>query len=366
MRNPFRSLLRATRAANRSAARSTALIRKLTKLPKPARAKKTTKTAKRSAVPPRRPAAGSFISDRFSGAKGTLRYKLYTPIGSTRRRLPLLVMLHGCTQSASDFASGTGMNDVADELGFLVLYPEQAASANMARCWNWHRPANQKRGSGEPAMIAALTRNVLTLCKGNPTRVYIAGISAGGAAAAIAGAAYPDLYAAVGVHSGLSGEAVSGLTQARLAMRQGPGSNPPAPTGQIAQPPPTILFHGDRDTTVHPANADGFVHRLRQSCGSTLAVETRTGRSDRGRDFTRTSYRPLGGDVLLETWLVHGTGHAWSGGKVFGALTDSAGPDASKEMARFFLVRRLKIKTALRAPEARRPTASKGKSFSPA
>lgn len=233
------------------------------------------------------------------------------------------------------------MNEVADELGFLVLYPEQSASANIARCWNWHWPANQRRGSGEPSTIAALTRNVLTLCNGNPARVFIAGISAGGAAAAIVAAAYPDVYVAVGVHSGLSCGTISSLTQARLAMRQGPGTNPAVPPGNTPQPLPTIVFHGDRDTTVHPSNADGFVQRLRRSSTPALAVPTQ-GRSDRGRDFTRTTYRPRAGNVLLETWIVHGTGHAWSGGKLQGSHTDTHGPDASREMARFFLARKRK------------------------
>jgi poly(hydroxyalkanoate) depolymerase family esterase len=255
--------------------------------------------------------------------------------------LPLLVMLHGCTQSASDFASGTGMNEVADQLGFLVLYPEQSVAANIARCWNWHRPVNQARGSGEPASIAALTRHVLALCKGNEARVYIAGISAGGAAAAMTAALYPDLYVAVGVHSGLSCGTITTLAQARMAMRKGTASPPVVPSGRAAPPPPTIVFHGDHDTTVHPSNADGFAHRLRQSNGH-LVQETLAGRSDRGRHFTRTTYRGCTGDVLLETWMVHGVGHAWSGGKAIGSHTDLDGPDASREMARFFLARRRK------------------------
>ncbi len=253
----------------------------------------------------------------------------------------MVVMLHGCTQSASDFASGTGMNEVADELGFLVLYPEQAASANMARCWNWHRPVNQKRGSGEPALIAALTRQVLALCKGSEARVYIAGISAGGAAAAIIGAAYPDLYVAVGVHSGLSHGTISSVTQARLAMRKGSAFISRDPIGKAARPLPTIVFHGDHDATVHPSNAEGFLQRLRQFSGQ-VSEETVTGRSERGRGFTRTTYRRPGGAVLLERWMVHGSGHAWSGGKVVGSHTDPNGPDASREMARFFLARKRK------------------------
>lgn len=166
-----------------------------------------------------RPAPGAFLSTTFTGPQGTLDYKFYTPKGSARRRMPLVVMLHGCSQSAPDFAAGTDMNRLADELGFLVLYPQQSPKANIGRCWNWHDPRNQARDKGEPAMIAALTRHAISLGRANPQRVYIAGISAGGTAAAIVGAAYPDLFAAVGVHSGLTAGNVRSLRSATSAMR---------------------------------------------------------------------------------------------------------------------------------------------------
>jgi poly(hydroxyalkanoate) depolymerase family esterase len=169
----------------------------------------------------KRPAPGTFIDGSFTSRDGTLAYKLYTPEGSTRRKLPLVVMLHGCTQSAGDFAAGTAMNKVADEVGFLVLYPQQSLSANLTRCWNWHRPGDQKRGSGEPALVAALTRQTIETCNANSSRVYIAGISAGGAAAAIIAAAYPELYVAVGVHSGLPRGNVTTIRGALFAMRTG-------------------------------------------------------------------------------------------------------------------------------------------------
>jgi len=248
--------------------------------------------------------------------------------------MPLVVMLHGCTQSASDFAVGTGMNALADELGFLVLYPEQSASANLGRCWNWHRSGNQKRGSGEPAAIAALTLHSIASCRANPARIYIAGISAGGAAAAIIAAAYPDLYAAVGVHSGVALGRISTLAGAMTAMRTGSSGDP---TGKTTRPQPTIVFHGDKDTVVHPANASGFLTYLQQSKSGPLACQVQQGRSGGGRDFTRRIYRTGSGTVLLEDWTVHGSGHAWSGGKAAGSHTDPAGPDAAREIMRFFL-----------------------------
>ncbi len=307
------------------------------------RAKPPSKRAKtrlpKKASKPLRPQPGSFVNEIFKDAQGWLSYKLYTPHGSTRRRLPLVVMLHGCKQTASDFAAGTDMNALANELGFLVLYPEQAASANLARCWNWHRTVNQRRGMGEPALIAGLTRHVVTLCKANAARVYIAGISAGGAAAAIVGAAYPDLFVAIGVHSGIAHGNISTLVQAHSAMKNGVNAESDVLRSKTA-PLPTIVFHGDQDGTVHPANATGFVSRLQRSSDIPLDVREVTGRSDGGRNFTRSVYRNGDGKVLLESWMIHGSGHAWSGGKVTGSYTDPAGPDASREIARFFLARR--------------------------
>lgn len=301
----------------------------------PKRVKTKDKSASKTRLP--RPAPGTFLNARFSSKHGSLAYKLYTPHGSARRRMPLVVMMHGCTQSATDFAAGTGMNALADELGFIVLYPEQAASANLARCWNWHRPRNQKRGKGEPAAIADLTLHAIATARANPTRIYIAGISAGGAAAAIIAAAYSDLFVAVGVHSGLARGNISTLGSALSAMRNGPN---PIPIGKTARPLPTIIFHGDQDDIVHPSNAGGFLNHLRQSEPGSLNCRTIQGRSSGGRDFTRTLYLATTGEILLEDWTVHGSGHAWSGGTRGESYTDPAGPDASREMIRFFLARR--------------------------
>ena len=253
------------------------------------------------------------------------------------RRLPLVVMLHGCTQTADDFATGTRMNRLADELGFLVLYPEQSQKANFARCWNWHAPENQGRGGGEAGMIAALTRHVITLCNGNRTRVYIAGISAGGAMAAIVGAAYPDLFVAVGVHSGVPRGDIRSLRAALAAMQGKAGA---MPTARLPRQLPTIVFHGDQDKVVHPSNAGGFLHNLERAGMGPLTLRSLPGKSDGGRDFSRRVYQDRLGTVLLEDWTIHGSGHSWSGGNPMASHTDPAGPDASREMLRFFLARR--------------------------
>jgi len=339
MREPFRALLKASRMARKGQLSVARALQRM--LMPPAPAPKRAKPAKRPppVTPPGagRPAPGTFVDGSISTLHGKLAYKLYTPHGSGRRRLPLVVMLHGCAQSAADFAAGTGMNELADERGFLVLYPQQSASANLGRCWNWHRPGDQKRGSGEPAAIAALTRHIIATCKANSARVYIAGISAGGAAAAIIAAAYPELYVAVGVHSGLACGNVSTLLGALFAMR---GDGSASPGGKAARPLPTIVFHGDQDRVVHPSNAGGFVAHLQRSSPSSIISRTEQGRSRGGRDFTRTVYRHGPGEVLLEVWTVHGSGHAWSGGRAAGSHTDPAGPDASREMLRFFLARK--------------------------
>lgn len=206
MKNPFAAIRKASRLSQKGqplAAMITlqrALLSTPKPKPKPKRKRKRSVAMPRQAkavsggsrtlpARPQRQVPGSFISGRHEGEFGAIAYRLYTPTGPENRRLPLIVMLHGCNQSATDFATGTGMNALADELGFLVLYPEQSPALNLNRCWNWHRPENQRRGSGEPQTIAALTLHVIRACRANRTRIYIAGISAGGTAAAITAAA---------------------------------------------------------------------------------------------------------------------------------------------------------------------------------
>lgn len=265
------------------------------------------------------PAVKPMRSGTFASEAGTRPYWLFVP-SHLPPKPALVVMLHGCTQSPKDFALGTRMNDLAEQKGFLVLYPEQVAAANAQRCWNWFNPADQLRGSGEPALIAGMTQTVLAEFDVDPQRVFAAGLSAGGAKAAILGATYPDLYAAIGVHSGLACGAAHDMTSAFMAMRQGrPG------VGKLRVR--TIVFHGDRDGTVNPANADALTAQLNDPG----APQIEHGQVPGGLAYTRTLH-----GAMLEQWKVHGAGHAWCGGDSRGSFTEPRGPDASVEMLRFF------------------------------
>ncbi len=286
------------------------------------------------------PEGGRFVERSFTNGAGARSYKLYVPSGYAGQAVPLIVMLHGCTQSPDDFAAGTRMNGLAEEHTFLVAYPAQSGNANMQRCWNWFRAADQQRGRGEPSIIAGITQQVIGEYSVAEGRVYVAGMSAGGAMAAILGATYPDLYAAVGVHSGLAPGAAHDLSSAFNAMRQGgPVVAHPKNTGKKRQDVvPTIIFHGDGDTTVHPRNGDRLLAHLDAGNrdGSSPRVTTRRGRVPGGYEYTRFAYEDGEGRNLVERWSVHGLGHAWSGGSHPGSYTDPKGPDASAEMVRFF------------------------------
>ena len=285
------------------------------------------------------PEGGRFVERSYTNSAGTRSYKLYIPSGYTGQAVPLIVMLHGCTQSPDDFATGTRMNELAEEHTFLVAYPAQAGNANMQKCWNWFQVADQQRGRGEPSIIAGITNQIVSEYDIAEGSVYVAGMSAGGAMAAIMGATYPDLYAAVGVHSGLALGSANDLSSAFTAMRQGGPlvAHRDVPGGGDAQILPTIFFHGDGDTTVHPRNGDRLLGHLSGGReGSSLRVSTRRGRVQGGYEYTRFTYHDADGRDLVERWSVHGLGHAWSGGSYPGSYTDPRGPDASAEMVRFF------------------------------
>jgi poly(hydroxyalkanoate) depolymerase family esterase len=282
------------------------------------------------------PEGGKFIEAAYSNPAGSRAYKLYIPSRYHGQALPLIVMLHGCTQSPDDFAAGTRMNVIAEEQACLVVYPAQPSDANPAKCWNWFRPTDQRRGQGEPSLIAGITRQVMRDYWVDPQRVYIGGLSAGAAAAAVMGATYPDLYAAIGVHSGLACGAANDLPSAFVAMRQGDLAvgNTSAVLGD-GPVVPTIVFHGDRDTTVHPRNSDRVI-ALSMGTTNTQKMVHR-GRAPGGHAYTRTIHANASGQAIFEHWEIHGAGHAWSGGSPSGSYTDPRGPDAAKEMVRFFL-----------------------------
>ncbi len=279
---------------------------------------------------PAPPDGARFETRRHQGHGDSRDYRLYVPSTYSGEPLPLVVMLHGCTQSPEDFAAGTGMNALAEEQSFLVAYPEQSAAANGNRCWNWFNPQDQQRDLGEPALIAGITREVMGEFAVDPARVYVAGLSAGGAVAVIVAHAYPELFSAAGVHSGLASGAASDTASALAAMRQGGSANP----SRSAAPVPTIVFHGDQDRTVSPVNAQQVLSQARG--GAQLESTSRQGSASGGRTYTITTEADASGTPILEHWVLHGVGHAWSGGSDAGSYTDPHGPDASREMMRFF------------------------------
>lgn len=290
-------------------------------------------------------AGGRFIGDVFTHPAGTRHYKLYIPGGHRGQALPLVVLLHGCTQNADDFAAGTRMNALAEREGFLVLYPEQANAANPSRCWNWFKASDQLRERGEPALLAGLTQHIIRTHGLDARRVYVAGMSAGGAMAMVLGATHPDLYAAIGVHSGLPYAAAHDLPSALAAMRQDQPNLPGAMRGDdgnaILHPVPAIVFHGDRDATVHPGNGDRVLAQWTKAHAgggrAKLRMRAQRGQVPGGHGYTRSRYHDPDDRVVLEHWLIHGAGHAWSGGSPSGSYTDPEGPDASDAMLRFFL-----------------------------
>lgn len=281
------------------------------------------------------PAGAEFVSRAFACPAGSRDYRLYRPASAGGRPRALLVMLHGCQQDPDDFAVGTGMNAVAEAEGVLVAYPGQPGSANASSCWNWFQPAHQARNAGEPAIIAGIARELMEEFGLGREQVFVAGLSAGAAMAVVLGQTYPDLFSAVGAHSGLPYRAASDVVGAFAAMRgqAADRGRSPTETGNFRDPTRTIVFHGSADATVHPSNGA----MIAAAVGEAGAARTSRGRAEGGRAYTRSVAAGAGGVPVLEHWIVDGAGHAWAGGSAAGSFTDPAGPDASREMLRFFL-----------------------------
>jgi poly(hydroxyalkanoate) depolymerase family esterase len=290
--------------------------------------------------PLRAPEGAAYLARSHTGSTGSRDYRLYVPAAAAGRARGLVVMLHGCTQTPDDFAVGTGMNRFADEHGFVVAYPHQSTSANQSGCWNWFSPQDQARDLGEPSILAGLTRALVREYDIDAAQVFVAGLSAGGAMAAILVATYPDLFRAAGIHSGLAHGAASDLVSAFAAMR---GTPVPPGMGQRKPPIPqskahtrTIVFHGTADPTVHPSNGEEIFASARGGLNGAAETEQH-GRSPGGRAYRRKVVTDSRGRPQLEYWTIEGLGHAWSGGHPDGSYTDALGPDASREMVRFFL-----------------------------
>ncbi len=285
-----------------------------------------------------------FRDARFTSDAGAMDYKLFIPAGlNLAAAPPLIVMLHGCTQSPDDFARGTRMNALAQENGYVVAYPAQSKSKNASKCWNWFRSEDQQRGQGEPAIIAALTRHLVKTHGLDARRVFAAGLSAGGAMAAVLASTYADVYAAIGVHSGLPFGAAHDLPSAFAAMKRGGGRPSAAVPPARIDPVPAIVFHGDRDTTVNSCNGAAVIAQCtgttpseRGTAGDAFGGTVERGSVPGGRTYTRTIFKNMDGSVAAEEWIVHGAGHAWFGGDPAGSYTDPSGPDASAHMLRFF------------------------------
>jgi poly(hydroxyalkanoate) depolymerase family esterase len=283
------------------------------------------------------PEGAQFISGSYTNHAGTRSYKLYIPSTYHGQAMPLLVMLHGCTQDPDDFAAGTQMNAVAEEKQCFVVYPAQSQQANNHKCWNWFNALDQQRGQGEPSIIAGIAQQVIAGYPVDERQVYVAGLSAGGAMAVIVGTLYPDLFAAVGVHSGLPYASAQDLPSALSAMKRGASGNAAKAAHTEGASPPIIVFHGDQDRTVHPRNGEQVIEQKLRAHGVEQATAEADGGSvPNGHRYTVTTHRHEDGTPLGEHWVVHGAGHAWSGGSAAGSYTDGKGPDASREMMRFF------------------------------
>ena len=284
------------------------------------------------------PAQAQYLTRRHRSAAGSRAYRLYLPGSHPEKPKGLILMLHGCNQTPEDFAIGTHMNALAEKHCLAIAYPAQTRRQNRGHCWNWFKPRNQMRGTGEPAILAALTRKLMREFGLGREDVFVAGLSAGGAMAVILADLYPDVFAASGMHSGLERGAAWDTLSAISAMHNGSVPNGIAAIAvKRAGPVRRIIFQVADDSTVNPLNA-GYI--VEAEMGADVRPTRVGNRSVRGRDYTRSFYADANGAVRIELWMIEGSGHAWSGGRAAGSYTDTKGPDASAQMVRFFLDKR--------------------------
>ncbi|MFM9880580.1 MAG: alpha/beta hydrolase family esterase [Burkholderiaceae bacterium] len=288
-----------------------------------------------------------FIDGQFTSALGQRSYKLFIPAapdgGAAPPKRPLIVMLHGCKQDPDDFATGTRMNALAQSAQCLVLYPAQSRWVNPYGCWNWFNPGDQQRGLGEPALLAGMAQAVAAEHQADAGRIYAAGLSAGGAMAVTLAHTYPELFAAIGVHSGLAYGVARDVQSAMQAMKLGDQT-----AAAVKLTLPMIVFQGDADDVVHPRNADALLAQAGYEGALALASASRpqdaasAGHACTCVRFGSETSAP-GEAMPVEYWQVKGLGHAWSGGDAVGSFTDPLGPDASAQMLRFFLAQKPRV-----------------------
>jgi poly(hydroxyalkanoate) depolymerase family esterase len=279
---------------------------------------------------------GRFVWYTYEHDHDLLKYKLFLPscYATSSEPLPLIVMLHGCTQDPDDFAVGTRMNELAEQHAFVVAYPQQPVDANPSKCWNWFRPQDQFRDNGEPKLIAGMTRTISSTYRIDAKKVFVAGMSAGGAMALIMGRTYPDVYAAVAVHSGLPYQCANNVVSALTVMKKSSAGQRIRHSSRANTP--VIVFHGDRDGTVEQGNGAGIISQAIANWSGALSTDHHSLETKGGRAYTRDIYRDAHGNDALEAWTIHGGGHLWSGGDAHGSHTDALGPNASEQFVRFF------------------------------
>lgn len=277
---------------------------------------------------PALPQGARFDRGTFSNASGSRDYRVYVPGMQSEHPAGLLMMLHGCTQSPVDFANGTDMNRIADDHNLIMAYPAQSRGTNTQSCWNWFEPADQDRGAGEPAILAGLAQQLQQEHNIPDGKTFVAGLSAGAAMAVILGRTYPEVFAAVGAHSGLPHKFARDVPSAFAAM----GGSVPGAASVVTNPVPTIVFHGTNDSTVNASNGRRIADEARPE-GTEVLDDATTN----GRKYARTTVLSKDGEATMENWRINDLGHAWSGGNAAGSYTDTSGPEASAEMVRFFL-----------------------------
>jgi poly(hydroxyalkanoate) depolymerase family esterase len=293
-------------------------------------------------------ATGTTVTGTYTNAYGSRFYRGYVP--STYRAgtpIPLVVVLHGCTQTSADAESGTRFSTVAESRGFAVVYPEQSTAANGARCWNWFQTINQVRGQYEPSLIAGITAWVKSQYTIDAKRVYITGLSAGAGMSVIMGATYPDVYAAIGSNAGCEyGGYPCGTSGGPNPVTQGQAAY--NASGAFHAVVPAIVFQGDKDTTVPPVNAEQAIQQWistndyaddgsHNGSVPTTRSSTSSGSVTGGYTYDIDYHRNAAGSNLEQRYLIHGMGHAYSGGSTAGSYTDAKGPDATNISVDFFL-----------------------------